>query len=195
MNDFSAKSRNVPTRVLTSEQLLPLVYEELRELASAKLANERSGQTLQATALVHEAFVRLVDQSSPQHWDNPGHFFAAAAEAMRRILVERARKRKAEKNGGHFKRVEFTEHPLLERISDEKVLELDEALDVLSKNEPEAAAIVKLRIFADFSVEDAGSLLGMSRSTAYRHWDYARARLKSTMSVAALSGVRDAGKK
>ena len=165
-----------------AEQLLPLVYEELRKLAAAKLANEQPGQTLQATALVHEAYVRLVDQASPQQWDGKGHFFAAAAESMRRILVERARRRKAEKHGGKRDRVELSDRGLLTRNSPDEILALHDALDVLASNEPEAAELVKLRIFADFSVEEAGKLLGMSRATAYRHWTYARAWLKTQMS-------------
>ena len=164
------------------EQLLPLVYEELRKLAAAKLANEQPGQTLQATALVHEAYVRLVDQASQQQWDGKGHFFAAAAESMRRILVERARRRKAEKHGGKFDRVELSDRDLLSRNSPDEILALHDALDGLASNEPEAAELVKLRIFADFSVEEAGKLLGMSRATAYRHWTYARAWLKTQMS-------------
>lgn len=164
-----------------AEQLLPLVYDELRKLAAAKLASEKPGQTLQATALVHEAYVRLVDQTTPQQWDGRGHFFAAAAESMRRILVERARRKKAEKHGGHMDRVELSDRDLLSRNDPDEILALDDALEVLAKDEAEAAELVKLRIFADFSVEEAGELLGMSRATAYRHWTYARAWLKTQM--------------
>jgi RNA polymerase sigma factor (TIGR02999 family) len=164
-----------------AEQLLPVVYDELRRLAAAKLANEKPGQTLQATALVHEAYVRLVDQTSAQQWDGHGHFFAAAAEAMRRILVERARRKKAEKHGGKLDRVELSERDLLTRADPHEILALDDALDILGRDEPEAAELVKLRIFADFSVEEAGKLLGMPRATAYRHWTYARAWLKKQM--------------
>ena len=164
-----------------ADQLLPLVYEQLRKLATAKLASEKPGQTLQATALVHEAYVRLVDQTSPQRWDGRGHFFAAAAESMRRILVERARRRKAEKHGGNLARVELSDRDLLSRTDPEEILALDDALDVLANVEADAAELVKLRIFADFSVEEAGKLLGMSRATAYRHWTYARAWLKTQM--------------
>ncbi len=162
-------------------QLLPLVYEELRKLAAARLANERPGQTLQATALVHEAFLRLVDQTVAPQWDGRGHFFAAAAEAMRRILVERARQRKAEKFGGKLVRVELSAADLRIHQDPAEILALDDALDQLARDEPEAAELVKLRIFADFSVEEAGQLLGLSRATAYRHWTYARARLKVAM--------------
>ena len=164
-----------------AEQLLPLVYDELRKLAAARLAHEQPGQTLQATALVHEAYVRLVDQTSPQQWDGRGHFFAAAAESMRRILVERARRRKAEKHGGGMARVELSDRDLLSRSDPEEILALNDALDILAQDEPEAAELVKLRIFADFSVEEAGKLLGMSRATAYRHWTYARAWLKTQL--------------
>lgn len=171
-----------------ADQLLPLVYDELRKLATARLANEKPGQTLQATALVHEAYVRLVDQATPQQWDGRGHFFAAAAESMRRILVERARRRKAEKYGGRLDRVELGDRDLLSRNSPEEIISLDDALSVLSEREPEASELVKLRIFADFSVEEAGRLLGMSRATAYRHWTYARAWLKNQMSASDAPG-------
>ncbi len=164
-----------------AEQLLPLVYDELRKLAAAKLANESPGQTLQATALVHEAYVRLVDQTTQQEWENQGHFFAAAAEAMRRILVERARRRKAEKYGGKLDRVQLSDRDLLTRQDPHEILALDDALSSLAEDEPAAADLVKLRIFADFSVEEAGKLLGLSRATAYRHWTYARAWLKCQM--------------
>ena len=163
---------------VAADRLLPLVYEELRRLATAKLANEKPGQTLQATALVHEAYIRLVDQTSPQQWDGRGHFFAAAAESMRRILVERARRKKAEKHGGYTARVELSDRDLLLRSDPAEILALDDALDVLARDEAEAAELVKLRIFAEFSVEEAGKLLGMSRATAYRHWTYGRAWLK-----------------
>ena len=176
-----------------AEQLLPLVYDELRKLAAVRLANEQPGQTLQATALVHEAYVRLVDQTSPQQWDGRGHFFAAAAESMRRILVERARRRKAEKHGGHLARVELSDRDLLSRSDPEEILALNDALDVLARDEAEAAELVKLRIFADFSVEEAGKLLGISRATAYRNWTYARAWLKTQLARDAASG--EGGKK
>lgn len=164
-----------------ADQLLPLIYAELRKLAAAKLAHEMSGQTLQATALVHEAYLRLVDGARVQQWDSRGHFFAAAAEAMRRILVERARQRKSEKHGGKYDRVELSDRDLLSRHSPLEIIVLDDAISVLAKTEPQAAELVKLRIFADFSVEDAGRLLGVPRATAYRHWNYARAWLKNRM--------------
>jgi RNA polymerase sigma factor (TIGR02999 family) len=166
-----------------AEQLLPLVYNELRKLAAVKMAQEKPGQTLQATALVHEAYLRLVDSGRNQHWDGRGHFFASAAQAMRRILVERARYKKADKHGGQFKQVELSEADLLTHGSPEEVLALDDALADLAKNEPDAADLVSLRLFAGFSVDEAGKLLGMSRATAYRHWTYARAWLKAEMSA------------
>jgi RNA polymerase sigma factor (TIGR02999 family) len=161
-----------------ADQLLPLVYEELRRLAAARMAREKPGQTLQATALVHEAYIRLVDQTVPQRWDSRCHFFAAASEAMRRILVERARRRKAEKHGGLRDRVDLVPHHLLDRDAPEEILALDDALTGLAREEPLAANLVKLRIFADFSVDEAGQVLGLSRATAYRQWTYARAWLK-----------------
>ena len=166
-----------------TEQLLPLVYDELRKLAAAKMAQEKPGQTLQATALVHEAYLRLVDSEGNQHWDGRGHFFASAAKAMRRILVERARHKNADMHGGKLKRVELSEADLLTRGSPEEILALDDALADLAKSECDAADLVNLSLFAGFSVEEAGKLLGMSRATAYRHWTYARAWLKSAMSI------------
>jgi RNA polymerase sigma factor (TIGR02999 family) len=154
--------------------LLPLVYDELRKLAAARMAAESPGNTLDATALVHEAYLRLVDD---QHFDNRGHFFAAAAEAMRRILVERTRRKKLPKHGGGLRRVELKEaHRVLESSDD--LLLLDEALDRLSAEDATAVEIVKLRLFAGLSVEEAADALGLGRATAYRHWTYARAWLR-----------------
>ena len=164
-----------------AERLLPFVYDELRKLAAAKLAGEKSGQTLQATALVHEAYLRLVSGVAPQDWNSRGHFFGAAAEAMRRILVERARRRKAEKHGGGMDRIELTESDLVARHDPEQILGLNDALDQLADEDPEAAELVKLRVFADFSVEEAGQMLGLSRATAYRVWTFAQAWLKDSM--------------
>jgi RNA polymerase sigma factor (TIGR02999 family) len=154
--------------------LLPLVYDELRKLAAARMAAEAPGHTLDATALVHEAYLRLVDD---QHFDGRGHFFAAAAEAMRRVLVERARRKKSPKHGGGRRRVELSEaHRVLESSDD--LLLLDEALDRLSTEDATAVAIVKLRLFAGLSVEEAAAALGLARATAYRHWTFARAWLR-----------------
>ena len=172
---------------VAAERLLPLVYEELRRLAASRLAKEKPDQTLQATALVHEAYLRLVgggEEGESAAWNGRGHFFGAAVEAMRRILVERARRRKAEKHGGKLDRVELTESDLLSRRDPDEILELNDALDALATEDYQAAELVKLRIFADFSVEDAGKLLGISRATAYRQWTYARAWLKDIMSPA-----------
>lgn len=152
-----------------TEKLLPLVYDELRKLAAAKLALEKPGQSLQATALVHEAYLRLVGGELDKNWDSRGHFFAAAAEAMRRILAERARRRKAEKHGGKMARVELSDRDLLVRSDPAEILALNDALAALARDEPEASELVKLRIFADFSVQEAGQLLGMSRATASAH--------------------------
>ncbi|HEY3393244.1 MAG TPA: ECF-type sigma factor [Lacipirellulaceae bacterium] len=167
-----------------SEQLLPLVYAELRQMAAARLASEKPGQTLQATALVHEAYVRLVDGSSPQRWQSRGHFFAAAAEAMRRILVENARRKRRKKHGGEVHRVELSESDLATTIPDERLLAIDEALDSLAKEDPQAAELVKLRFFAGFSIAEAGEVIGVSRSSAYAQWAYARAWLQNRVDAA-----------
>jgi RNA polymerase sigma factor (TIGR02999 family) len=157
-----------------AEQLLPLVYGELRKLAAARLAAEAPGQTLDATALVHEAYLRLVGD---QHFDDRGHFFAAAAEAMRRVLVESARRKKLPKHGGGRRRVELNEaHRVLESSDD--LLLLDEALGRLSAEDATAVEIVKLRLFAGLSVEEAADALRLARATAYRHWTFARAWLR-----------------
>jgi RNA polymerase sigma factor (TIGR02999 family) len=155
-------------------EFLPLVYDELRQLAAARLAHERPGQTLDATALVHEAYLRLVGD---QRFEHRGHFFAAAAEAMRRILVEAARRKNLPRHGGGRRRVELNEaHRVLESSDD--LLVLDDALDRLGAEDPTAVAIVKLRLFAGLSVEEAAEALGLARATAYRHWTFARAWLR-----------------
>jgi RNA polymerase sigma factor (TIGR02999 family) len=160
-----------------AEQLMPLVYNELRLLAGQKLAQEKPGQTLQATGLVHEAYVRLVDVEKIQHWDSRGHFFAAAAEAMRRILIEAARRKGRQKRGGERKRVDLNSADLVSRSAPDELLIIDDAINKLAADDPEAAQLVKLRYFAGLSVEDAAELAGISRSTAYEHWAYARAWL------------------
>ncbi|HQU46805.1 MAG TPA: sigma-70 family RNA polymerase sigma factor [Pirellulales bacterium] len=159
-----------------AEKLLPLVYDELRRVAAAQLAHERPGQTLQATALVHEAYLRLVGGGADS-WDNRRHFFAAAAEAMRRILVERARRKRRLRHGGGQHRVELDadEIPIEEPSVD--LLTLDEALDRLAAEDPQKAELVKLRFFAGLSEQEAADVLGISRATAARHWAYARAWL------------------
>jgi RNA polymerase sigma factor (TIGR02999 family) len=155
-------------------QLLPLVYDELRKLAAQKLAQEKPGQTLQATALVHEAYLRLVDTDQALHWNSRGHFFAAAAEAMRRILVERARHRRSRKQGGDHHRVNLEEALSVADESAEDFLALDEALEQLAHEEPTKAELVKLRYFAGLSVTEAAQVLGISRATADRYWAYAK---------------------
>ena len=159
-----------------AEQLLPLVYDELRKLAAQKLAQEKPGQTLQATALVHEAYLRLVDQERAQRWESRGHFFAAAAEAMRRLLVESARrKRRLKHGGGRAREPELVDIAGPERR--ERLLVLDEVLDRLAAANPRAAELVKLRYFAGFSNADAASLMGISPRKADQVWAYARAWL------------------
>jgi RNA polymerase sigma factor (TIGR02999 family) len=159
-----------------AEQLLPLVYDELRRLAAAKLAQEKPGQTLQATALVHEAYLRLVDVDKAQRWNSRGHFFAAAAEAMRRILIEEARRKGSAKQGGHLKRVELDENFTRDTAPDQ-LLALHEALDKLALEDPVIAELVKLRCFAGLSHQEAAQVLGISRPTADRYWAYAKTRL------------------
>jgi RNA polymerase sigma factor (TIGR02999 family) len=160
-----------------AEQLLPLVYDELRKLAAARLAHEMPGQTLQATALVHEAYLRLVDVDKVPTWDSRGHFFAAAAEAMRRILVERARSRRRLKRGGDRQRVDLDEVELTVEGPSDDVLTLDEALTKLADKHPDKAALVKLRYFAGLTVDEAARVLGIAPATADRHWTFARAWL------------------
>jgi RNA polymerase sigma factor (TIGR02999 family) len=167
-----------------SEQLLPLVYDELRKLAAQKLAREKPGQTLQATALVHEAYMRLVvSKSINETWQNRAHFFASAAEAMRRILVENARRKRGPKQGGNHRRVEFRPDEVIAAYADFAesalldVLALDEALTRLSQVAPDRARLVNLRFFAGLTMTEAANVLGISRATAARQWSYARAWL------------------
>jgi len=162
-------------------QLLPLVYDELRKLAAQKLAQERPGQTLEATALVHEAYVRLVDVEQAQHWNSRGHFFAAAAEAMRRILVEAARRHRAAKRGAGCERVELPDFPGDTSEEQLDLLALEEALQKLEDQHPAKARVVKLRFYAGCTLEQTAELLGISRATAQRHWAYARAWLFGQM--------------
>jgi len=169
---LSALDRGDPR---AAAQLLPLVYEELRQLAAHKLALETPGQTLQPTALVHEAFLRLVGD---QKFESQGHFFAAAAEAMRRILVENARRKKAVKHGGDLQRVELEGSDVVIRPLPDEIIALDEALTRLTEDDPEAAQIVQLHFFAGLSIDQAAETLGISRATAYRQWSFARAWLR-----------------
>jgi RNA polymerase sigma factor (TIGR02999 family) len=162
------------------EQLLPLVYEELRRLAAQRVALEKPGQTLQATALVHEAYLRLVGGDVQPRWDGRGHFFAAAAEAMRRILIDQARRRKSEKAGGQMRRVDLNDDASIAATDDQDpddLLALDEALRQFEIEDPLKARLVKLRYFAGLTLPDAAAALGISLATAKRHWVYARAWL------------------
>jgi RNA polymerase sigma factor (TIGR02999 family) len=158
-------------------QLLPLVYDELRRVAARQLAHERPGQTLQATALVHEAFVRLVAPGVEQSWQNRRHFFAAAAEAMRRILIENARRKARLRHGGEWERVDLEGHEIPVEPPHEDILALDEAFEQFAAAEPEKAELVKLRFFAGLEEQEAADVLGISRTTASRYWAYARAWL------------------
>ena len=173
---------------LAGARLLPLVYDELRKLAAAKLAHEKPGQTLDATALVHEAYLRLVagtghaaspgaGSAEPQRWDGRGHFFAAAAEAMRRILVDNARRKERIRHGGEMNRVEMDDFPLTVKAPAEDLLAVHEALDVLEQADAQAAQLVKLHYFLGLTMDETAELLGISSRTAYRTWSFARAWL------------------
>jgi RNA polymerase sigma factor (TIGR02999 family) len=164
-----------------AEQLLPLVYDELRKLAAQRLAQEKPGQTLQATALVHDAYLRLVGTDTVQHWNSRGHFFAAAAEAMRRILIEQARRRHAVKRGGQAGREELHESAIAVPEPDEDVLALNDALEQLSNSDPLAANLVKLRFFAGLTMSEAAEALGLSVRSAHGIWAYARSWLHRKM--------------
>jgi RNA polymerase sigma factor (TIGR02999 family) len=179
---------NEVTRILSAieqgdasaaEQLLPLVYDELRKLASNRMAKEKSGQTLQATALVHEAYLHLVDTEKAQHWNSRGHFFAAAAEAMRRILIGNARRKHAQKRGGQAKRVDLDSLEIAENPGDDKLLALEDALIRLTAKDPIKGELVKLRYFAGLTNQEAAAILGISTATANRYWAYARAWLQN----------------
>jgi RNA polymerase sigma factor (TIGR02999 family) len=160
-----------------AEQLLPLVYEELRKLAAQRLAQEKPGQTLQATALVHEAYLRLVGVDQAQRWNSRGHFFAAAAEAMRRILVDSARRKQSRRRGGAHGRCELRDDDRVEMPLDAELIDLDQALIKLGSADPQAAELVKLRVFAGMTIEEVGELQGISARTVKRTWAYARAWL------------------
>jgi RNA polymerase sigma factor (TIGR02999 family) len=174
-----------------AEQLLPLVYDELRQLAAQKLAQEKPGQTLQATALVHEAYLRLVDPSKVQHWNSRGHFFAAAAEAMRRILLDQARDKKRLKRGGGWKRVDLDQLAVVEDASSDDLIALNEALEQLAQESAVCAELVKLRFFAGLTLEQAAAVLGLARRTADRYWACARAFLYEALSRAEASRPKE----
>lgn len=161
-----------------AEQLLPLVYDELRKLAAARLAQEKPGQTLQATALVHDAYIRLVDSEASQHWNGRGHFFAAAAEAMRRILVESARRKARVKHGGELLRLDIEPDELLAAEISADIVALDEALNRLAANDIQSANLVTLRYFAGLTILQAAEILGVSPRKADSLWSFARAWLR-----------------
>lgn len=168
-----------------ASDLLPLVYRELRDLAARKLAQEKPGHTLEPTALVHEAYLRLLGpDKANEAWDNCGHFFAAAAESMRRILVESARRKLRLKRGGNLQRVDMEESEIPFRPQAEEILRVDDVLERLQVEDSLAAQIVKLHFFAGLSIEKAGEALGMSRATAYRQWTYAKAWLRCAIDEA-----------
>ncbi len=183
---------NEVTRILSAieqgdphaaEGLLPLVYDELRKLAAQKLAHEKPGQTLEATALVHEAYLRLVDVEKAAHWNSRGHFFAAAAEAMRRVLIEQARRKRRPKHGGDRRRVDLDEALCLTKAPADDVLALDEALSRLELTDPVPAKLVKLRYFAGLTNPQAAEALGIPLRTAERNWTYARTWLHRELSL------------
>lgn len=164
-----------------AEQLLPLVYDELRKLAAQKLAKEKPGQTLNATALVHEAYLRLIGAADADRWRDSGHFFSAAAEAMRRILVDQARCKAAEKRGGGGRRFELSETDRVVIHDPDTLLTVDETMEQLAAEDPGAAAVARLRLFAGLSIEETAAALNLSRATAYRDWAYARAVLSAAL--------------
>jgi RNA polymerase sigma factor (TIGR02999 family) len=165
-----------------SEQLLALVYDELRRLAAQKMLHEAPEHTLQATALVHEAYLRLVDVEQVQHWNSRGHFFAAAAEAMRRILVENARRKRGLRHGGDRRRIQMDDGALHVPEPSEELLALNDALEKLAREDPQKAELVKLRYFSGMSVQEAADVLGISRATADRYWAYAKVWLYCAVS-------------
>ena len=173
-----------------AEQLLPLVYDELRQLAAQRLVQEKPGQTLQATALVHEAYLRLMGGEQTQDWDGRRHFFAAAAEAMRRILIDNARRRQADKHGGGWQRHDLLEAALAIDSTGAELLAVDEALSRLAAREPVIARLVELRCFAGLTLKEVAGCLGISERTAYRHWAYARAWLRRELDRAGGDGPR-----
>jgi RNA polymerase sigma factor (TIGR02999 family) len=171
-----------------AEQLLPLVYDELRKLAAQRLSQEKPGQTLQATALVHDVYIRLVDTGRVQHWNSRGHFFAAAAEAMRRILVERARQKQSVKGGGQLRRVELPDEHLAAPDVSIDLIALDEALNKLADVDRRKAELVKLRYFAGLTIRQAAAALGIAESTADADWAYAKSWLRLALADSADPG-------
>jgi RNA polymerase sigma factor (TIGR02999 family) len=172
-----------------AEQLLPLIYDELRKLAAQKLAQEKPGQTLQATALVHEAYLRLVGSDQVQQWDSRGHFFAACAEAMRRILIDRAQQKHCLKRGGDWKRIDLDGLAVADDASDEDLLAIDDALRQLAQESQPCADLVKLRFFAGLTQDECAESLGLAPRTAARYWAYAKARLYELLSNGSEQGA------
>jgi RNA polymerase sigma factor (TIGR02999 family) len=168
-----------------AEELLPLVYDELRKLAVARMANEAAGHTLQPTALVHEAWLRLADDAGSSHFDNRGHFFAAAAEAMRRVLIDSARRKEAHKRGAGLERVNLDDVDVVARADDTMLLRMNEALEKLAREDPPSAELVKLRFFAGLTTEQAAAALGISERTARRYWVFARAWFHDELQLSA----------
>jgi RNA polymerase sigma factor (TIGR02999 family) len=164
-----------------ADELLPLVYTELRRLATAKLAQEKPGQTLQATALVHEAYMRLLGDEQPQNWNSRNHFFAAAAEAMRRILVDAARRKASRKHGGDYIRQDLLDSDIFTAAPIDEIISVHDALDALEAEDHLAAELVKLHYFGSFTLDESAELLGLSRATGYRLWTYARAWLRAEL--------------
>jgi RNA polymerase sigma factor (TIGR02999 family) len=182
MNDITRVLSAIEVREpQAAEQLLPLVYGELRKLAAQKLAQEKPGQTLEATALVHEAYLRLMDVDQAPQWNGRGHFFGAAAEAMRRILIDNARRKQTEKHGGRKRRLHLDHLEELAEASADDLLALDEALERLARKDPTAAQLVRLHCFAGLTVRQAGEAIDLSRTNAYRLWTFARAWLHSQL--------------
>ena len=171
-----------------AEELLPLVYEELRKLAAHKMSNEMPGQTLQPTALVHEAWLRLVGQDSQTRFNSHGHFFGAAAEAMRRILIENARRKQAKRHGGGQQRVDIADVEIAEKTGDEEMLAISDALEKLAVRDKVKAELVKLRYFAGMTLEEAAQILGISHPTAKRYWNYSRAWLHAEVTASRRDG-------
>lgn len=192
MNDVThILSRIESGETTAADQLLPLVYDELRRLATHKLAQESPGNTLQATALVHEAYLRLVDVDAPQRWDGRGHFFAAAAEAMRRILINRARDKKRLKRGGGQKRLDWSRLEVADDASDDDLIAIDEALQGLMAEYPVCGELVKLRFFAGLTLDQAAECLGIGQRTADRYWSFARAWLYQKLRGAGAPEARE----
>jgi RNA polymerase sigma factor (TIGR02999 family) len=165
-----------------ADELLILVYDDLRRIAAQNLAREAPGQTLQPTALVHEAYLRVVGEEPAKRWEHRGHFFVAAAEAMRRIVVEQARRKQAAKRGGGAQRVEYTEASVEISIPIDQLIDLNDALDKLAEHSPDEAELVKLRYFTGMTIEEAADTLGVTRNVAYRYWTYAKAFLTTALS-------------